>query len=106
MGQLAYGIDGHCYEVDDTTLRHLRAAVIAKLRRKEPFPLTLRSPGTGAAAETLWIQPSIPLRFVFETEESGHLDREWLEKLVAAANSAGGMHVELEPAQPSLALAG
>ena len=67
MGQLAYGIDGHCYEVDDTTLRHLRAAVIAKLRRKEPFPLTLRGPGTGAAAETLWFQPSIPLRFDFDT---------------------------------------
>ncbi|MBM7505844.1 hypothetical protein ACFPER_01925 [Agromyces aurantiacus] len=106
MGQLAYGIDGHQYEIDDTTLRHLRVAVIAKLRRQEPFALTLRSPGTGAAAETLWVQPSIPLRFVFDDAESGPMDREWLEKLVAAANSAGGMQVELERVQPALALVG
>ena len=106
MGRLAYGIDGHHYEVDDTTLRHLRAAMIAKLRRREPFALTLRSPGTGAAAETLWVQPSIPLRFVFDDAESAPLDREWLEKLVAAANSAGGMQVELDSVRPALALVG
>ena len=83
MGQLAYGIDGHHYEVDDTTLRHLRAAIIAKLRRQEPFALTLRGPGTDGAAETLWVQPSIPLRFVFDTEDSGQLDRERLKALAA-----------------------
>ncbi|GAA2036276.1 hypothetical protein GCM10009819_21090 [Agromyces tropicus] len=106
MGRLAYGIDGHHYEIDDTTLRHLRAAIIAKLRRREPFALTLHGPTPEGIAETLWLQPSIPLRFVFETADSGELDRDRLERLVAAANSAGGMHVELEVAQPSLALAG
>lgn len=105
MGQLVYGIDGHRYTVDDITLRHLRAAMIAKLRRQEPFALTLRGPGAAGAAETLWIQPAIGLRFVFDVEEAGELDRGRLEKLVAAANSAGGMHVELAPAEPRLALA-
>jgi hypothetical protein len=105
MGQLVYGIAGHRYDIDDTTLRHLRAAMIAKLRRKEPFALTLRGPGTGGAAETLWVQPAIALRFVFDAEETGPLDRERLERLVMAANSAGGMHVDLAPAEHTLALA-
>jgi hypothetical protein len=106
MGQLVYGMHGQHYEVDDTTLRHLRAAMIAKLRRKEPFALTLRGPGTGGAAETLWIQPAIALRFVFDAEDTGDLDRERLERLVMAANSAGGMHIDLTPAETKLALAG
>ena len=73
---------------------------------REPFALTLRGDAiAGSAAETLWIEPAIPLRFVFDTEESGGLDREWLERLVAAANSAGGMQVETEEIPP-LALVG
>ncbi|HEX6955532.1 MAG TPA: hypothetical protein VF156_11685 [Agromyces sp.] len=107
MGQLAYGFDGHHYVIDDRTLRHLRAAMFAKLRRREPFALTLRGDATaGSAAETLWIEPAIPLRFVFDEAESGPLDREWLERLVAAANSAGGMQVETEEMEPPLALVG
>jgi hypothetical protein len=107
MGQLAYGFDGHHYVIDDRTLRHLRAAVFAKLRRREPFALTLRGEAAaGNAAETLWIEPAIPLRFAFDAEESGPLDRTWLERLVVAANSAGGMIVETAPSEPPLALAG
>lgn len=96
MGHLAYGFEGQRYAIDDLTLRHLRAAMIAKLRRREPFALTLRGNVSGGVAETLWIEQAIPLRFVFDTEDTGPLDREWLERLVAAANSAGGMQVELE----------
>jgi hypothetical protein len=106
MGRLVYGAEGPHYVIDDTTLRHLRAAMIAKLRRKEPFALTLRGPGTEGAAETLWVQPAIALRFTFDLADAGELDRERLEKLVMAANSAGGMQVDLAPAEPRLALAG
>ncbi|WP_353826637.1 DUF7882 family protein [Agromyces litoreus] len=105
MGRLAYGTDGHHYEIDDATLRHVRAATLAKLRRREPFALTLHGATPGGMVETLWVQPSIPLRFVFESADAGELDRERLEKLVAAANSAGGMHIELEPSAPALAIA-
>ncbi|MGR2752877.1 DUF7882 family protein [Agromyces arachidis] len=107
MGRLVYGFDGHNYVIDDRTLRHLRAAIFAKLRRREPFALTLRGHATmGHAAETVWVEPAIPLRFVFDSEESGPLEREWLERLVAAANSAGGMHIDTEVTEPPLALVG
>ena len=45
---------------------------------------------------TIWLHPSIPLRFVFEDPEPTVLSREWLEELASSANSSGGIMLVAE----------
>jgi len=40
---------------------------------------------------TIWLHPSIPLRFVFDDPEPAELSREWMEELAQSANSSGGI---------------
>ncbi|WP_149084202.1 MULTISPECIES: DUF7882 family protein [Microbacterium] len=86
MGTLTYA-NAAPIEVDDELLAHLRAATVTKLRRNEPFALTVQ---TGAdRAETLWIHASIPIRFVVEGTVALH--RPLLARLMRAAGSTGGL---------------
>lgn len=87
MGHLTYGNGGAPIDVEDEILAHVRAVTFTKLRRNESFALTI--PTTGGAVETLWIQASIPLRFVLDAEAS--LDRALLVKMMNAASSSGGL---------------
>lgn len=96
MGTLTYANLAEPIEIDDELLAHLRAATVTKLRRNEPFALTVQ---TGAdRTETLWIHASIPIRFVVETPVT--LQRPLLARLMQAAGSTGG----LDLTDPELAL--
>ncbi|NYD68308.1 DUF7882 family protein [Agromyces atrinae] len=97
MGHLVYGPDAHSYTIDDRTIAHLKAAVFSKLRRGETFTLTLGSSVTGRGRETIWITQSIPLRFVSDEDAPVMLNRQWVEDLVAAANTNSGMRIVAEP---------
>ena len=51
---------------------------------------------------TIWLHPSIPLRFVFDEPEPPPLSRTWIEELAHSANSSGGIalvdeHIENPP---------
>jgi hypothetical protein len=73
-----------------------------KLRRGESFTLTWRhAAGAPEGRTSIWMQPAIPLRFVFDEPEPERLDPEYLRSLVNAANSANGVMIDLqnEPAQ-------
>ena len=97
MGHLYYGNTAEPIEIPDRLLAHLKVVVATKLRRSESFTLSWRHPeDIPGGRTTIWMQPSIPLRFVFQTESEGALDRELLTRLAAASNSSAGLFVELD----------
>lgn len=95
MGQLFYGDGSDPIEMPDRLLAHVKVVVSTKLRRNESFTMSWRLP-EGAGRSTIWLQPSIPLRFVFSSVESESLDPELLTSLAHAASSTGGMSITIE----------
>lgn len=98
MGYLAYGATQERIPMDDRVLAHLRAVILAKFRRKEPFALNVefdRQSGSGYA--TLWLSPTIDLAFMFEGSRRPALNRAWIEELMQAANGPDGVHLTHEP---------
>ena len=97
MGKLIYGNDSSIV-LDDRLLAHLKVAVVAKLRRDEKFSISWAH-DDGSGRSTVWIHPSIPLRFEFDGSRTPVLNRAWVEALVMSANSTGGLQMVPEPAQ-------
>ena len=99
MGKLFYANSAAAVEIDDTLLAHLQVVTSTKLRRSESFTLTMRrSTVPSAGRETLWLQPSIPLRFQFDSAEPVQLNPALLRSLADMANSSGGLTVDLDSA--------
>lgn len=90
MANLYYGGDPAPIEVPDLLLAHVKVVVATKLRRRESFMLSWR-PARDAGLASIWVQPSIPMRFVFEGAESPEIDRMLLADLADAANSNRGI---------------
>jgi len=88
--------------IDDRALAHLKVVVATKLRRGESFTLSWEHPADQQRGRsTLWLHPSIPLRFVFDAPETPELSREWLEELAQTANSSGGISLVSEHIAPA-----
>ncbi|MGZ0067907.1 DUF7882 family protein [Microbacterium arborescens] len=95
MGQLFYGNMSESIEVPDRLLAHLKVLAATKLRRSESFTLTWRHGADIAAGrQTIWLQPSIPLRFVFDALEAEKLDSALLTEMARAATSSTGLVVD------------
>lgn len=95
MGTLFYA--DQAIDMDDRTLAHLKVAVVTKLRRGESFTLAWRHEGTGQPGRSaIWLQPSIPLRFVFDTPDPEQLRASALQDFVNQANSSGGLNVDVD----------
>lgn len=87
-----YGGSESAIHIDDRALAHLKVVIATKLRRGESFTLSWRHPeDEPMGRSTIWLHPSIPLRFVFDDPEPAALSREWIEDLAASANSSGGL---------------
>lgn len=96
MGKLFYGSTEQPIEIPDRLLAHLRAVATTKLRRAESFTLTWIHPDdVPGGRSTIWLQPSIQLRFVFASTELEELDAAYLQQLARAANSSAGLTVDL-----------
>ncbi len=92
MGTLRYGGSNDGIPIEDRALAHLKVAIATKLRRNESFTLSWRDPENGEhGRETIWLHPSIPLRFVFDDPEPPQLNVKWIEQLMMSANSSGGI---------------
>ncbi|AZS40607.1 hypothetical protein ABTZ44_02760 [Microbacterium oxydans] len=92
MGSLYYGDTSTPIYIEDRALAHLKVVIATKLRRNESFTLSWRHPeGEAPGRSTLWLHPSIPLRFVFQEPESPDLSRRWIEELAHSASSSGGI---------------
>ncbi len=96
MGQLYYGNAESPIDIPDRLLAHIKVVTATKLRRGESFTLSWRHPeDVPGGRSTLWIQPAIPLRFVFGDAEPELLNPAFLKDLANAANSSGGLTVDL-----------
>ncbi|MFE5670208.1 hypothetical protein ACFQ58_01235 [Agromyces sp. NPDC056523] len=103
MGALYYGSYSEPVDIPDPLLAHVKMVLTTKFRRKERLTLSLVSPaGSRRGRTTLWLDPSIPLRFVFDSAEVPALDAGLLRELADAANSVRGVVLELDSVEVSV----
>ncbi|MFS0866429.1 hypothetical protein AB3M83_03720 [Microbacterium sp. 179-B 1A2 NHS] len=96
MGLIYYGGSAMPIRIEDRALAHLKIVIATKLRRSESFTVSWRHPDDSPRGRTtIWLHPSIPLRFVFDEPVAPELDRQWIEELATSANSSGG--IQLSP---------
>ena len=97
MGTIYYGGSATPIHIDDRALAHLKVVIATKLRRSESFTVTWQHPeDQPRGRSTIWLHPSIPLRFVFDDPEPTELSRAWIEELASSANSSGGVTLVAE----------
>jgi hypothetical protein len=97
VGTIYYGGSATPIHIDDRALAHLKVVIATKLRRSESFTVTWRHPeDQPRGRSTIWLHPSIPLRFVFDDPEPTELSRDWIEELASSANSSGGITLVAE----------
>ncbi|WP_417510109.1 hypothetical protein [Microbacterium sp.] len=92
MGSIQYGGSEDPIHIDDRALAHLKVVIATKLRRQESFTLSWKhADGDPVGRSTIWVHPSIPLRFVFDEPDGLPLSARWVEQLMHSANSTGGI---------------
>ena len=90
MGTLTVGTALH--HCDDVVLAHVRAAVSAKLRSREPFFLSWREEDSTAQV-SVWVSTASVVTFRLDEVVEEPLNAEWVEALTSLANTADGMVV-------------
>jgi hypothetical protein len=107
MATLHYGTNGAPIHIEDRALAHLKVVIATKLRRQESFTLSWKhAESEPGGRSTIWIHPSIPLRFTFDDPESPSLNAKWIEELMHSVNSTGGILLVdevLDPAEDGVA---
>ncbi|WP_102191581.1 hypothetical protein [Microbacterium aurantiacum] len=102
MGMLYYGGTADPVQIEDRALAHLKVVIATKLRRNESFTLSWSHPsGHTPGRSTIWLHPSIPLRFVFDEPEPPPLSAELIQAMANSANSTGGIALVPEILLPS-----
>lgn len=92
MGWLFYGGRSDPIEIEDRALAHLKVVIATKLRRNESFTLSWQHPADAPSGRsTIWLHPSIPLRFVFTEPVAPELSTEWITTMANSANTSGGI---------------
>lgn len=92
MGMLYYDDADDPIQIEDLALAHLKVVIATKLRRNESFTLSWRHPeGESVGRSTIWLHPSIPLRFVFDDPVAPSLRPEWIAAMANSANTSGGI---------------
>lgn len=101
MGTIYYGGSATPIHIEDRALAHLKVVIATKLRRGESFTVSWQHlPDEPRERSTIWLHPSIPLRFVFDDPEPAELSRSWIEDLAQSANSSGGITLVSEHIDP------
>ncbi|MDF2665210.1 MAG: ABC-type oligopeptide transport system, ATPase component [Microbacterium sp.] len=95
MAKLYYGSDTAPVTLPDRLLGYIKVITATKLRRGESFTLTWSGAEGENGRSTIWLQPSIPLRFVFGSAEPEQLSGEYLRALADQSNSATGLNVDV-----------
>ncbi len=112
MGTIYYGGGAMPIHIEDRALAHLKVVIATKLRRDESFTVSWTHPDDQPRGRsTIWLHPSIPLRFVFDDPEPTQLSRDWIEELANSASSTGGIllvaeHFDTGPVEVPDAAAG
>ncbi|MFS0793309.1 hypothetical protein [Microbacterium sp. 1P10AE] len=100
MGHLYYGTTPEPMRIPDRLLAHLKVVVATKLRRNESFTLSWTHVDGTPGRSTLWLQPAIALRFVFDSAEPEQLNAQTLKEMADMANSSAGLVVALDAVIP------
>lgn len=102
MGMIYYDGADNPILIEDRALAHLKVVIATKLRRNESFTLSWKhGAGEPRGRTTIWLHPSIPLRFVFDSTESGELRADWIAAMANSANSTGGITLVPENMVPA-----
>ena len=101
MGHLYYGTSTESIRVPDRLLSHLKVVMTTKLRRSESFTLSWTHVDGTSGRSTLWLQPAIPMRFVFDSAEPERLNATVLKNMADLANSSAGLVVDLNVEIPT-----
>ncbi|MCC4249188.1 MULTISPECIES: DUF7882 family protein [Microbacterium] len=101
MGNLYYGTAPEPIRVPDRLLSHLKVVAATKLRRGESFTISWTHVDGAPGRSTLWLQPAIPLRFVFDSAEPEQLNPQTLKDMADMANSSAGLSVALDAEIPA-----
>lgn len=107
VGTLYY--DGVAIEMNDRTLAHVKIAIVQKMRRAESFTFSWVHTGDQPPGRsTIWIHPSIPIRFEFLNPVQPELNTKWIESILRSASTTGGIllteeYLENGPPTPSIA---
>jgi hypothetical protein len=97
VGKLIYGSDSGI-DIEDRVLAHLQVVIITKMRRRESFAFSWEyGRESGSGRDTIWVHPSMNLRFRYNGSRAPELNRAWLEELSMLANSANGLRLIPEP---------
>jgi len=100
MGTFHYDADFSA-DFDDRLLAHLQIVIGAKLRRGESFYISWRDDSRiGNGRTSLWLHPSIPLRYKYYGGRMPRINPAWVHKLSDSANSTGGLQLVEEPPPP------
>lgn len=100
MGKFIYGTPSVSIDFDDRVLAHLKAVIVAKLRRNESFTFSWEyEASSGSGHTSVWLNPAIPVQFDFLGSRAPRLNKAWLEELIQLANSPAGLRVTPEPAE-------
>ncbi len=94
MATLFYGSDTAPISLPDRLMGYIKVIASTKLRRGESFTLTWTGVEGETGRSTIWLQPSIPLRFVFNSPEPEQLVGDYLRTLADQANAASGLVVD------------
>jgi hypothetical protein len=106
MGTLLYGNSGIVVSFDDRALMHLQIVITAKLRRGESFIFSWSDAiDVGSGRSSIWIDPSSTLYYRYFGSRIPVINREWIEALMASANSGSGLLFTAEPIHGSRARA-
>ncbi len=100
MGQLYYGNSDTRIGVPDRLLAHLKVVISTKLRRNESFMLSWTDGSGTTGRSSIWLQPAIPLRFVFDTAEMEVLNPHTVRDMANSASSSAGLIVSLDQEIP------
>jgi hypothetical protein len=97
MGTLKY--DGVTTEFDDRALAHIEIVVIRKLRKQESFFLSWHESDDGGRTG-IWVHPFAMLTFHSARTDLPEIDKAWIDRLTASANSPAGMFVTDQDGKP------
>jgi hypothetical protein len=100
MGTLYYSGAATPIRIEDRALAHLKVVATTKLRRNESFTVSWQHrEDEPFGRSTIWLHPSIPLRFTFDDPEPCDLSQAWIAQLAESANATRG--ITLDPGPPS-----
>lgn len=96
MGHLYYGNSDTRIDMPDRLLAHLKVVIATKLRRNESFMLSWTNAADASGRASIWLQPAIALRFVFDSAEMEVLNPQTVRDMANSATSSAGLVVALD----------